>query len=322
MAEYKPFVGSNPFIDNLTNDLIKIKNFKNQQNREEEERLNRQQQNTYLQNLSNALVSGDDEAINQAWAQYDPQGLMKYKQGLEAADREEAFQKYLLNARQQNAIELEGLKNKNAMDRLNATGGQGGFGKSTAGLALSILSNPNDFTPEQQAWATQYLAKDNPQNIYESAMQRQAGSLAAKSASEKKEKEEISQNQSEAIDRLISDIDANPDLLGVYSPYKAMASRLTGGALGYSKEELENRGDLIRQVGAIQNNILAEARAAGQTGINTMAEIRQATKGLDENSSSEEIKGALRALKKAKNKLYQDNSTENKVNYKDKYGLE
>lgn len=315
MLEYKPYVGNNPLIENLTNKYRQI-----QKDKEEKEEI--ENQKILRNNLANALSDGDENAINQAWAQYDPIGLMKYKQDLDNQDREEAFQKYLLNTRHQNALELEDIKNKNILDRLNAAGGQGGFGKSTAGLALSILSNPDDFTSEQQSWATRYLSKDNPLNIYESAMQKQAGTLAAKAKSEKKEKEEISQNQSNAIDRLISDIDANPDLLGVYSPYKAMASRLTGGALGYSKKELENRGDLIRQVGAIQNNILAEARAAGQTGINTMAEIRQATKGIDENSSSEEIKGALRALKKAKDKIYQNNSTENKVDYKKEYGLE
>jgi hypothetical protein len=251
--------------------------------------------------LSEALGSGDQDAIESAYAQYDPSGLLNYKQALEKQDREETFKKWLVNQQQQNAIALENIKQKNALAKLNAVGSSGGFGKTTAGLALGIMSDPNA-TDEQKEWATLYLSKDNPESIYETAKQRRSGTLSANAEQAEQEKQAAYEQQTKEIDQLLADVEDYPELLDVYSPYKAAVARLSKGSAGFTKEQLEKRGDMIRQIGQIQNTILAEARASGQTGINTMAEIEQATKGLKENSSPDEIKGALKAVKRARSK--------------------
>jgi hypothetical protein len=89
----------------------------------------------------------------------------------------------------------------------------------------------------------------------------------------------------------------NKNLVGVYSPATSTLGRLSGGTLGMSKEELGTRGEIARSIGTIKNNLIAQARSNGQTGINTMTEINQATAGLDENSSAEELLGALKAMR-------------------------
>ena len=66
--------------------------------------------------------------------------------------------------------------------------------------------------------------------------------------------------------------------------------------MGTDEDFLAKRGSVVRSLGEIQNGLIAEAKGAGQSGINTIAEIRQATKGLDENSSKGEILGALKAM--------------------------
>jgi hypothetical protein len=199
-----------------------------------------------------------------------------------------------------------------------AQGGSGsnGFGNTQAGLALRIASEPDKYSQEQIAWANNYLRSGDLDYTYNKAFQTKAGGLEAQAKQEEMKSQKQSEEQNQAIDNLISDIDKNPELFGLYSPYRAGISRITQGKYGYTPEQLEQRGNMIRQVGAIQNSIIAEARNSGQTGINTIAEIKQATKGLDENSSPEEVKGALRAMQKARAKFINKPKTNMQVGQK------
>ena len=56
-------------------------------------------------------------------------------------------------------------------------------------------------------------------------------------------------------------------------------------------DDLRKRGEVIRNLGSIRNDLIAQAKANGQSGINTAREIEMATAGLNENSSAEEISG-------------------------------
>ena len=163
---------------------------------------------------------------------------------------------------------------------------------------------------------------NNPENIYDTSYQKKAGSLQAQREGEQAQALEASENQAGNIDRLISDISQNKDLLGIYSAPRAGLARLTMGQAGYSPEQMEKRGSLIRQLGEIQNSIIQKARSAGQVGINTISEIRQATKGIDENTSAEEIIGALQYMKEKEQDLINRMSKSGKSDYKSKYGLE
>ena len=163
---------------------------------------------------------------------------------------------------------------------------------------------------------------NNPENIYDTSYQKKAGSLQAQREGEQAQALETSENQAGNIDRLISDISQNKDLLGIYSAPRAGLARLTMGQAGYTPEQMEKRGSLIRQLGEIQNSIIQKARAAGQVGINTISEIRQATKGIDENTSAEEIIGALQYMKEKEQDLINRMSKSGKSDYRSKYGLE
>lgn len=249
--------------------------------------------------LTSALQSGDEEAINKAAAAYNPQGQLDYIQRIKQAraDADLAFQRQKELAAINNAAALERIK------QTYANKNDGGFGNTQAGLALRIATNPDEYTPEMQAWSRDYLASKSSSAIYDKAYQGALGRKQGEKEIAQAQQNQLMQDQNQAIDNLVGDIEANEELVGVYSPIRATLGRYTGGKIGYSNKQLEERGNLIRQVGNIQNDIIAKARAAGQTGINTIAEIQQATKGLDENSSSKELIGALRAMQKSNNAL-------------------
>lgn len=192
---------------------------------------------------------------------------------------------------------------------------------------MGIRNNPqvwNSLPDDQKALVNSRLnyMSNNPENIYDTSYQKKAGSLQAQREGEQAQALEASENQAGNIDRLISDISQNKDLLGIYSAPRAGLARLTMGQAGYSPEQMEKRGSLIRQLGEIQNSIIQKARAAGQVGINTISEIRQATKGIDENTSAEEIIGALQYMKEKEQDLINRMSKTGKSDYKSKYGLE
>ena len=190
-----------------------------------------------------------------------------------------------------------------------------------------IISNPDIFNNLSEDTQSALISRRNylanaPENIYDTSYQKKAGSLQAQREGEQAQALETAENQAGNIDRLISDISQNKDLLGIYSAPRAGLARLTMGQAGYSPEQMEKRGSLIRQLGEIQNSIIQKARAAGQVGINTISEIRQATKGIDENTSAEEIIGALQYMKEKEQDLINRMSKSGKSDYKSKYGLE
>lgn len=245
--------------------------------------------------LTSALQSGDEEAINKAAAAYDPQAAMQERLSRMAEQRKFDQQKELANINNAAALERANL--------VRSGGANGGFGNTEAGLALGIASGQVEATPEMQQWAFNKLAGNSAQGAYDIAYNKKKGAKTAEQELAQVQQQKMMQDQNQAIDNLVGDIEANEELVGVYSPIRAKLGRYTGGKIGYSNKQLEERGNLIRQVGNIQNDIIAKARAAGQTGINTIAEIQQATKGLDENSSAKELIGALRAMQKSNNAL-------------------
>ena len=100
-------------------------------------------------------------------------------------------------------------------------------------------------------------------------------------------------------------VEENPNLVGPYAPISAAVSRYTGGTLGMNADNLRKRGEVIRNLGSIRNDLIAQAKANGQSGINTAREIEMATAGLNENSSAEEILGALDYMTEAAEKIHE-----------------
>lgn len=105
------------------------------------------------------------------------------------------------------------------------------------------------------------------------------------------------------IDDMIKTIGENPDIVGPYAKFKEIGGSYTGGKVGFSPEELGSRGEISRMLGSAKNELIAEAKSQGQSGINTAREIEMATAGLNENATAEQIIGALKVMKKARSDL-------------------
>lgn len=129
----------------------------------------------------------------------------------------------------------------------------------------------------------------------------EAETIAAKKQAEQKiesEKKQVeSQIRQNQIDDLMVDVTTNKDLLRPYSGASATVGAWTGGVVGMSEADRIKRGELLRGVADIKNNLIARAKAQGQSGINTATEIEQATKGIDSGDYATLI-GGLNALKK------------------------
>ena len=95
---------------------------------------------------------------------------------------------------------------------------------------------------------------------------------------------------------------SSPEVAGAYAPYREALGRY-GAVGGLNKEDLQKRGELQRRVGEIKQSLIAQAKAMGQSGINTATEIEQATKGVNEDSSVGQLQGALEVLKEKQNYL-------------------
>lgn len=268
----------------------------------------KQKQKQNLENLTTALQGGNEEEINQAYAKADPIGYNTYLQNLKQAnlEREQAIADEEL--KHQRALELQERRNTG----LNALKGE--FGSL---LAHKATLSPDD--PQHELIDTRLRTiAQSPEYVQERAYSQQIGKEEAKKQGNVEQSITLAGNEINTLDNLVSELDANPDLVGVYSPYKTMAGRLTGGALGYSESDLEKRGSLIRGIGEVQNQILAKARASGQSGINTISEIQQATKGIDENSSYKELRGALMKMRKSaedlQNRLNKSSTKQDNLN--------
>ena len=151
----------------------------------------------------------------------------------------------------------------------------------------------------------QNLPSEQLNNLYKStSIQKMMHDMSQPTPAQQKA-QEAQQKQTQLTKQNLSDIDYatnlvknNPELVGTYAPFRTNVGRLFGGNFtGFNKKQLQTRGEISRTIGVIKNGLIAQARANGQTGINTMAEINQATAGIDENSSQAELLGALKAMK-------------------------
>lgn len=114
--------------------------------------------------------------------------------GIDEASR---YSNEMAERRQQEAFaqqeRMARLQNELAMQRqqaLGAAGGAGGYGNTQAGLALRIAENPDNYTPEQQMWAINYLKSGDPRAQYDVSYNRAMGAKAGERAGDWAGKEE------------------------------------------------------------------------------------------------------------------------------------
>lgn len=244
------------------------------------------------QALTNALKNNDQNAINSAMADINP---MAYAQMLKSdAQRAEDRQWAVDDMATKHRYDLELAKAKDKEF-------------TTAQRNMAYLQEMG-YSPKEAAMLV--YGGQNPS--LDMAMLNSKGQDAHdKKIGEHLAEEQIKQDKmrqnDERLNSVITHIEDNPSTVGMYAPLKTAVARALGG-LG-DKEWLNKRGYSSRALGEIQNNLIAEAKMSGQSGINTAREIEQATKGLNENSSQAEILGALSAMQDSISRLRKQQKT-------------
>ncbi len=240
-----------------------------------------------------------------------PQELIKLKSDIDYRNRSLDTRELLglLTNERQRADLVQRLLNSGNLTPEEAQGLLGGYGINTGNLGVSNQTRNADVN-EQLAPAKQKYYESLP--ILASGrlgLQQQESDVNTAYKNMQMQKMNMDMNkaylaQQQKADETLNNIGYteqliknNPNLVGVYSPATATLGRYTGGNVGMSKAELATRGEIARAVGTIKNDLIAQARANGQTSINTMSEINQATAGLDENLSAEELLGALKTMR-------------------------
>lgn len=247
----------------------------------------------YKNDASEALASGDMAGFESNLARLNPIAAANYKLQQQKEEQNNKYKQFELALKRQ-ALEQQASQSNltSAAKNYEYLMGQGmspeqaraiAFGGNTEAVGGALVSG--GFGGLGMAGAKEY--------------DEQMGKELAKEEAKQREKAQLSESNLADIDDLIASIQDNPGTVGWTAPYVTAIARVTGADDNY----LRQRGENVRKLGTIQNNLIAEAKAAGQSGINTVAEIKQATKGLNENSSAPEVLGALKAMRTSISKL-------------------
>ena len=260
---------------------------------------------------SEALQSGDQDAINKAWAAYDPAGYGNYinsqaqreqdrQWALEDEARKEQFERNLVAIKHNYAMQTAAAK---------AAGQTAGAGSKYEFQSLLRETETPEFEQKPEVYKKLVRARLNylsnaPENVFEKSYQGQRGKdVAAQEAASMQAAVENMQQYGK-VDDAIALVESLPD--DMFKPYTAASGyvgALTGGNVGMSAQDQEAYGELERTIGSLQNDLLQKARSKGQSGINTMSEIRQATKGLQYDRGKGRLLGALKQLQQIEYKL-------------------
>jgi len=239
----------------------------------------------------------------EAGAYYDNLAKEQQKRQWELEDmaRKEQFERSMAMLRHKNAI---------ATAQYKANQGGNPFGSKNEFInLLGIKNNPEvwDNLPDEDkaiALARLNYLSQNPENIYEKSYQGQRGKEAAKQEATDRQNAFENQKQQQTLDNAISLVNSLDDNLFMpYTGLSSMVGTVSSGEYGLTPEENEQYGYLERTIGSIENDLIAKARSKGQTGINTIAEIRQAAKGLQLGKGKQRLLGALQAMQNIENKL-------------------
>lgn len=141
---------------------------------------------------------------------------------------------------------------------------------------------------------------------YDKEVQKQQAIADIKGKKEQQEKIQTAQQTASDLEDTMKFVEGLPEVIvGPYAGGLNAIGAFTGGNVGLTDEQQMLKGELDRRVGEIENQIIAVARQNGQTGINTMAEIRQAAKGIATAKSKPALLGALKHMKELQQKYVQ-----------------
>lgn len=293
---------------------------------------------------SEALKSGNQDAINQAWAEYDPQGYSNYVNQQQQREQDRQWQLEDMARKERAAYGLAAYKNNlaniaanaererenaqldnalasgliteaeyNQRKRMQILGDivNGGDGKGSKYEFQSLLRETEspEFEQKPEVYKNLVRARLNylsnaPENIFAKSYQGQRGKDVAAQEAANMQNAIENQQQYGKVDNAIALVESLPD--DMFKPYTAASGyvgALTDGNVGMSAQDQQAYGELERTIGSLQNDLLQKARSKGQTGINTMSEIRQATKGLQYDRGKARLLGALKQLQSIEYKL-------------------
>lgn len=262
-----------------------------------DKRAQEQQRQQDLGAWTEAINNGDTETANRLYAKINPEGFMQRQQQLEDMARKEQFER-----------NLAAIKHGYAMQTA-AANAAGGTGSKYEFQSLLRETESPEFEQKPEVYKKLVRARLNylsnaPENIFEKSYQGQRGKDVAAQEAANMQNAIENQQQYGKVDNAIALVESLPD--DMFKPYAAASGyvgALTGGNVGMSAQDQQAYGELERTIGSLQNDLLQKARSKGQTGINTMSEIRQATKGLQYDRGKARLLGALKQLQSIEYKL-------------------
>lgn len=256
-----------------------LKDYKNQQNE---------------QALTDALQSGDQEAIDKAAAAYNPQGFYDSMQRIKASRENFDQQK-----------ELAAINNAAALERIKQTyanKGTGGFGNTKTGLIMTVLSNPENYAPEVVQMAQYEASRLSPEGNFELAYQKKKGSKQAESEFEKAANAYASSQRASNLQDVLSEVQGMDRRM--FTPVGEVQAKIgqigdvfgASNLGGMSETDRTQRAQLDRAITDIGQDLIARAKSKGQAGINTLAEINRILGSLSMTGGRAELIGSLQRL--------------------------
>lgn len=246
------------------------------------------------QALTDALQSGDQEAIDKAAAAYNPQGFYDSMQRIKASRENFDQQK-----------ELAAINNAAALERIKQTyanKGNGGFGNTKTGLIMTVLSNPENYAPEVVQMAQYEASRLSPEGNFELAYQKKKGSKQAESEFEKAANAYASSQRASNLQDVLSEVQGMDKTM--FTPIGEVQAKLgqigdvfgASNLGGMSETDRTQRAALDRAITDIGQDLIAKAKSKGQAGINTVAEINRILGSLSMTGGRAELIGSLQRL--------------------------
>lgn len=158
-------------------------------------------------------------------------------------------------------------------------------------------------TPDEQE---QYLRlkKAGGTNIELTPYDKEMQKLQAEQEANIIEQQRTERKFVDVAGNLLNKLEQNKDLFTAYSPYSKKLGSLTGGSLGMTDDSRKKRGEIVSLIKTLEQKLVANARASGQVGINTLAERQAALGPLNENAEAEELIGYVKGLIDINNEIY------------------
>ena len=201
--------------------------------------------------------------------------------------------------------ELAAINNAAALERIKQTyanKGNGGFGNTKTGLIMTVLSNPENYSPEVVQMAQYEASRLSPEGNFELAYQKKKGSKQAESEFEKAANAYASSQRASNLQDVLSEVQGMDRRM--FTPVGEVQAKIgqigdvfgASNLGGMSETDRTQRAALDRAITDIGQDLIAKAKSKGQAGINTVAEINRILGSLSMTGGKAELIGSLQRL--------------------------